>query len=397
MAIIGATELQPVNLLGSYMQGMELGRANQLARQEQAAKMRDMQRKQQLNALLSSGVNIDDPRTQMDILALGGGAELKTLSDLRGNQLSQSKTRAEIEKMERERKKIAFDEAMNFIAVHDNPQDYPLGYARVVELLGQDEVAKLGLTPEYTPQVAARLKTIGQSLLDEKARIEAEDRAETRKLGAENLAVAQANVGLRGAELKFQRDKTQREINQERSVVARTETDEAGNVRSYNKFGDLIKTEKGAGKPSAEFAAGRTKKAETARQLTEVIGSLTNAMKPGGLIEQSTGSGAGRLTDITAGFFGYGTPGAVAAAKLAPIADQVLKLVPRFEGPQSDKDTQSYKEAAGMLADPWQPNNIRMEAAKTILEIYKKRRDQFVTSGTPETSADIDALLKKYE
>jgi hypothetical protein len=37
MAIIGATELQPVNLLGSYMQGMELGRANQLARQQAAA------------------------------------------------------------------------------------------------------------------------------------------------------------------------------------------------------------------------------------------------------------------------------------------------------------------------------------------------------------------------
>jgi hypothetical protein len=37
MAIIGATELQPVNILGSYMQGMELGRANQLARQQAAA------------------------------------------------------------------------------------------------------------------------------------------------------------------------------------------------------------------------------------------------------------------------------------------------------------------------------------------------------------------------
>jgi hypothetical protein len=37
MAIIGATELQPVNLLGSYMQGMELGRTNQLTRQQAAA------------------------------------------------------------------------------------------------------------------------------------------------------------------------------------------------------------------------------------------------------------------------------------------------------------------------------------------------------------------------
>ncbi len=36
MAIIGATQLDPVNVLGSYVQGMEMGRANQLAQQQQA-------------------------------------------------------------------------------------------------------------------------------------------------------------------------------------------------------------------------------------------------------------------------------------------------------------------------------------------------------------------------
>ena len=36
MAIIGATQLEPVNVLGSYVQGMEMGRANRLAQQQQA-------------------------------------------------------------------------------------------------------------------------------------------------------------------------------------------------------------------------------------------------------------------------------------------------------------------------------------------------------------------------
>lgn len=40
MPIIGATELQPVNILGSYVQGLEMGRANQLAQQQTAKAQR---------------------------------------------------------------------------------------------------------------------------------------------------------------------------------------------------------------------------------------------------------------------------------------------------------------------------------------------------------------------
>jgi hypothetical protein len=59
----------------------------------------------------------------------------------------------------------------------------------------------------------------------------------------------------------------------------------------------------------------------------------------------------------------------------------VLKMVPRFEGPQSDKDTQSYKEAAGQLADSTLPREIRKEAGRTILRLMKERKDQFVGEG----------------
>ena len=210
MAIIGATELQPVNILGSYMQGMELGRANQLVRQEQAAKMRDIQRKQQLNALLSSGVNIDDPRAQMDILALGGGAELKTLSDLRGNQLSQSKTRAEIDKMEREQKKTALDQALNFLAAADSPEGYPAAYAQAVQILGPDEVARMGFKPEYDP---AAIQNAGRLLLSEKDRLDQAERVvqrgfKTREIGlrGEELGVQRGNLELRQREFARQGD-----------------------------------------------------------------------------------------------------------------------------------------------------------------------------------------------
>jgi hypothetical protein len=125
------------------------------------------------------------------------------------------------------------------------------------------------------------------------------------------------------------------------------------------------------------------KAAAQRKQLTvdidRAITELTDATKKGGLIDQSTGSGIGRAIDIGAGFVGKATPGAIAGGKLAPIADMVLKMVPRFEGPQSDKDTRSYKEAAGQLADTSLPNEIRKQAGITILRLMRERKDQFVS------------------
>lgn len=118
-------------------------------------------------------------------------------------------------------------------------------------------------------------------------------------------------------------------------------------------------------------------KIETVRSLNTAISNLTDAIKPGGLLEKSTGSGFGRMVDASAAFVGKATEGAKAAASLAPIADLVLKMVPRFEGPQSDRDTQSYKEAAGQLADSGLPNETRKDAAKVILRLMKERKDQF--------------------
>ena len=134
--------------------------------------------------------------------------------------------------------------------------------------------------------------------------------------------------------------------------------------------------------PATDFtikqAAGRE---ETVRSLDAAIRNLELVVKPGGLLEKSTGSGAGRLYDTAKGFFGGSTEGAIAAAELAPIADLVLKMVPRFEGPQGVKDVESYERAAGRLADASLPNDIRAGAAKIILKLMKERKDQFAMKG----------------
>jgi len=133
------------------------------------------------------------------------------------------------------------------------------------------------------------------------------------------------------------------------------------------------------GKPSAFAEKTALQKVQTGKDINQAIFELKNVAKEGGLIDQSTGSGAGKVIDIVAGFGGQAMPGAIAAGQLAPIADLVLKMVPRFEGPQSDKDTQSYKAAAGQLADSSLPTKIRKAAANEIIRLMENRKNQFGT------------------
>jgi hypothetical protein len=104
-------------------------------------------------------------------------------------------------------------------------------------------------------------------------------------------------------------------------------------------------------------------------------------MQPGGLIDQATGSYIGNLVDTAAAAIGAGTEGSAAIARLAPIADLVLKMVPRFEGPQSNFDVQSYKDAAGNLANPNVPVSVKKAAATEIVRLFRKYRDQFEYAG----------------
>ena len=156
----------------------------------------------------------------------------------------------------------------------------------------------------------------------------------------------------------------------------------------------------GGARPSAATEKATRQQAQLGKDLEFAIKELGNITKDGGLIDQSTGSGAGRLVDIGARFVGQAMPGDIAIGKIAPVADLALKLVPRFEGPQSDKDTASYKEAAGQLADPTLPTKVRKEAGKTVLRLMTERKNQFVTSdmaaeGTTGGGVDTNNPLLK--
>jgi hypothetical protein len=132
-----------------------------------------------------------------------------------------------------------------------------------------------------------------------------------------------------------------------------------------------------AEKGTAEEVKKRLSEEKRAKDLDLAINEVESIMKPNGLIDQATGSYIGNLVDTAFATVGAGTGGAAAIARLAPVADLVLKMVPRFEGPQSNFDVQSYKDAAGNLANPNVPASVKKAAADEIVRLFKKYRDQF--------------------
>lgn len=168
-------------------------------------------------------------------------------------------------------------------------------------------------------------------------------------------------------------------------------TDAAGNVKLVDQRGNLIRDLGAVGKPSAGFEKAGLAKKKMGGDLDTAISELEKATAEGGLIDKSTGSGAGALVDMAAGFIGKATPGSIAVGQMKPIFDLVLKMVPRFEGPQSDKDTASYKEAAGELANPNAPNERKKAAGKEILRLMKARKGQFIDKAVEGTEADVPA------
>jgi hypothetical protein len=208
------------------------------------------------------------------------------------------------------------------------------------------------------------------------------EQIQTPGMGGAPVVTRTAQVTATPGELLTNAREQQRiNLGERRDIVANTTTDAAGNVTQFNKFGEVVGKVNAAGKPSATFEKAANVKSELQKNLGTTITELKDAIKPGGLLEESTASGAGKVLDAAGNFVGYATKGSIAAASLAPIADMALKMVPRFEGPQSDKDTASYKQAAGELANSALPVATRKAAAKTIIRIMENRKNQFTTEG----------------
>jgi hypothetical protein len=339
----------PVNQLAAVSEAMKIGEMN-----------RGIETQNKLRGLYSQGVDVSTPEGFKQVASIDPATALKLRSDaLQGRKLEgdikKTSVETNLKQLEVQREQFG-----NLVF---NPSN-----ANVTAHI-EDSVLKGNIPPAQAQALLAQVMPMN---VDQRKQFFTEMglKAETRFQGeitkrGQNI---QAATTRRGQDMQYAPD-----------VVANTVTDAAGNVTQFNRFGEVIGKPGAVGKPSATFEKTRAVQAQQAKDLTLLTKELEGVTKNGGLIDQSTGSGAGRLIDAAAGFAGQATPGAIAIAKLKPIADMALKMVPRFEGPQSDKDTLSYREAAGQLADPSIPTATRKAAGRELMRLMKERKGQFVT------------------
>lgn len=342
-----------------------------------ALKMNEMQRgiesQNKLRELFSQGVDVSTPEGFKQL----AGVDPATAMKLRTDALTGKKLQGDITKtgLEIDDKKMGlFRERIG--SLEFNPSNAN------IQAFIEDSVLRGEITPQEAQQRFAQATAIPLAQRPSYFRNMGVKTEERYKMNTISAAQQQtADITKQGQFLTDARAREGQRLQYAPDVVANTVTDAAGNVTQFNRFGEVIGKPGAVGKPSATFEKTKALREQQNRDLTLLTKELTEITKDKGLIDQSTGSGAGRLLDTAAGFVGQSTAGSEAIARLKPIADMVLKMVPRFEGPQSDKDTASYKEAAGQLADPTTPTATRKAAGREVLRLMTARKNQFVTEG----------------
>jgi hypothetical protein len=147
-------------------------------------------------------------------------------------------------------------------------------------------------------------------------------------------------------------------------------------------------------------AAGKKSAAETAAKIQAETG--TKAAISGDkfdayynealtlLSQNPTESGLGAAFDAAGSFVGYSPKGAATQDSLKVVAGNLTGLVPRFEGPQSDRDTALYKEMAAEVGAN-KPVERRIAALKTM----KRLMDENIKNNTFKGFKDAGGTEKK--
>jgi len=90
------------------------------------------------------------------------------------------------------------------------------------------------------------------------------------------------------------------------------------------------------------------------------------------LLPKATGGGLAVAGKEAAAFFNVPTEGSRIDAELGILSGRLVAAVPRFEGPQSDKDTALYKEMAGDIDNTKKPTADRIAALNRMEKLLEK-------------------------
>ena len=144
------------------------------------------------------------------------------------------------------------------------------------------------------------------------------------------------------------------------------------------------------GTEAGKLDAQRSQKIAVALKNTKSSDELLDLASS--LARIATGSTVGAGVDFVANVFGFAPRGDEAISSLQAIGAQLALLVPRMEGPQSDKDTALYRQAAGDIASATTPAGKKLASIRTVRQLNEKYRalnPQPTQSGTGGSSQTL--------
>lgn len=167
------------------------------------------------------------------------------------------------------------------------------------------------------------------------------------------------------------------ETNNINKEAARVQIVQGADGQSY-----LIDKGTGQARPAQIVGGGTVQSgpvAEAAVKNQKNMSKLSDLIQQArGILPDATASGIGAQADNAARYFGQTTKSAQNAAKLSAIGGNMLMMMPRMEGPQSDRDVENYKLMTGKIGDPTIPAAERAAAMDAIEEIASRY------SGSPQ-------------
>lgn len=210
---------------------------------------------------------------------------------------------------------------------------------------------------------------------------------------------------------KLPQNEQKQYMNLKRNIVGEGAIlDASGNVKTLFGYGGAGAKKKGmeqdaknlsdlnfqpeiARETTKEKTIGATEGTEDVKRITasQLIETINAARKE---LPKATSGLAQKVVSETAATFGISTEMDKADRKLEILGGRLNSFVPRFEGPQSDKDVALYKEMAGNISNKKIPYKSRLAALDTIEELNKKYLKKSSTQFQPPIQKST--IIKRY-
>lgn len=191
--------------------------------------------------------------------------------------------------------------------------------------------------------------------------------AENNNIRTTNTSRYSTDVAANTAQQKLSIDQAKIELEQKKGTVQQF----GDSMYMVYPNGSAVPISSAAGPVTKNTTAPAIKQAQQEDIIrTQRVDAVLPEIKK--LLEGTKGGYINAGLDMLGGAAGYSTDTAKTTAQLKALSGQLVALMPKMSGPQSDKDVQMYREMAGNLADPTTPVATRLASLQTIQALNDK-------------------------